>query len=58
MNCKSSENGTCIEPFCFVTPIDNKTAAATFGCKMLTRPLNQIKVRTKITMINLKLIIP
>lgn len=51
MNCRTSENSTCIEPFCYVTPVDNKTAAANFGCKMLSRPLNQIKVRIKITKI-------
>lgn len=48
MACRVSGNGTCVDPFCFVTPVNNKTAAANFGCGKLSRPLTQLKVSLKI----------
>lgn len=47
MACRTSGNGTCVDPFCFVTAINQKTAAANFGCGNVTRPLNKIKVGIK-----------
>jgi UDP-N-acetylglucosamine pyrophosphorylase len=44
MACRSTANSTCLDPFCFVTPISAKVNAANFGCGNLTRPINKIFV--------------
>ncbi|CAG9806878.1 unnamed protein product [Chironomus riparius] len=45
MACRTSGNGTCVDPFCFVTPVNEKSNAANFGCGKLTRPLNKVQVK-------------
>lgn len=42
--CSASGNGTCKDPFCFITPINSSVNAANFGCGTLTRPLNKVYV--------------
>jgi hypothetical protein len=44
MACSVSGNGTCIDPYCFVTKLNSTTNAANFGCKTLSRPLNKLYV--------------
>ncbi|KAG5670540.1 hypothetical protein PVAND_000796 [Polypedilum vanderplanki] len=45
MACTTSDNSTCIDPFCFVTPVSDKINAANFGCGNITRPLNKIYIK-------------
>lgn len=39
-----SGNGTCVDPFCYITPINKTVNAVSFGCGEITRPLNKITV--------------
>lgn len=45
MACRTSGKGTCTDPFCFVTPVNDKVNAANFGCGNITRPLHKVNVR-------------
>lgn len=44
MACSVSKTGTCADPYCFITPINETTNAANFGCGKITRPLDKIVV--------------
>lgn len=46
MACRTSGKGTCTDPFCFVTPVNEKVNAANFGCGNVTRPMYKVNVRT------------
>ncbi|CRK87914.1 CLUMA_CG001701, isoform A [Clunio marinus] len=45
--CSVSGKGTCVDPFCYLTPINETTNAINIGCGNVTRPLNKIFIRQK-----------
>lgn len=48
--CSVSGNGTCVDPFCFITPVNKTVNAANFGCGLITRPLMKINVSSLLSM--------
>lgn len=48
IQCSTSDKNTCVEPFCYFTKNETDAVFASYGCKELTKPLEQINVSLRL----------